>query len=95
MGTDNGVAVGQSLRTAGVFEQASYIVVGDFPDQLPLGIEFNDFVSMGQRSHGMTIVEPDGCKRPVLGRPTSQRLQIGFDGPYDLAPGCVLLDGKR
>ena len=46
MAADDGVAVGQALRTAGIFEKAADVVVGDLPDDGTGGIHFDDLVAL-------------------------------------------------
>ena len=49
---------------------------------------------MGQRHDGMSIVESNGRKWPVLNRTPTQRFQIGSQCPYDAPLGRVFLDRK-
>ena len=75
--SDHGIAIGQPLRTTRIFEQATDILVGHLPNHLPLGVHFDDLVAMGQRHDGMSIVESNGRKWPILSRPPTQRFQVG------------------
>ena len=90
---DDRVPIGQSLRATGVIKETfSQVLVGDAPENLPPGIDFNDAVSVGAGDQRVAVLESNRGKRPV---PLRTAPIVGRKRPQDLARGrVVFLDGE-
>lgn len=92
--SDDGISVGEALGAAGIFEETADVVVGHFPDDVAVGIEFDDFVAVGEGGDSITVVEADGGEGPVFGLATAEVVEVGAEGADDGSVGGVFLDGE-
>lgn len=97
VGTDYDVAVGKTLCTAGILKAilVDVRVVG-VPDHLAAGIEFGDFVTVGEVGVDVAVGQHDCREGPVVYVAPAEFFEVGGDGADDFAGGCVFfhLKGK-
>lgn len=98
VGTDDDVSVGHALCAAGVLEAVAVnLGVVGVPDHFSVGIEFSDFVSVGEVGVDVAVGKHDSGEGPVVDFAAAELFEVGWDGADDFAFGRVFfyLEGEK